>query len=42
MAGLDDPNTYYFTGGGSVLTALEQGTPYQLKPVEALMEGGPA
>jgi len=42
MAGLDDPKAYYFTGGGSVLTALEQGTPYQMKPVEALMEGGPA
>jgi len=41
MAGLDDPDAYYFTGGGSVLTALEQGTPYQMKPVEALMEGGP-
>ncbi|MFO7600790.1 MAG: phosphoglycerate kinase [Candidatus Desulfacyla sp.] len=41
MAGLDDPKAYYFTGGGSVLTALEQGTPYQMKPVEALMEGGP-
>jgi phosphoglycerate kinase len=42
MGGLDDPNAYYFTGGGSVLTAVEQGTPYQMKPVEALMEGGPA
>jgi phosphoglycerate kinase len=41
MAGLDDPNAYYFTGGGSVLTALDQGTPYQMKPVEVLMEGGP-
>jgi phosphoglycerate kinase len=41
MAGLDDPNAYYFTGGGSVLTALERGTPYQMKPVEVLMEGGP-
>ena len=40
MSGLDDPDTYYFTGGGSVLTALEQGPPYQMKPVEALMEGG--
>ncbi len=37
MDGLDDPGTYYFTGGGSVLTAVEQGTPYGLKPVEALM-----
>jgi phosphoglycerate kinase len=41
MAGLDDPKAYYFTGGGSVLTALEQGSPYQMKPVEVLMEGGP-
>jgi len=38
MAGLDDPLTYYFTGGGSVLAAIEQGTPYHLKPVEMLME----
>jgi len=37
MAGLDDPNTYYFTGGGSVLEAIAQGSPYRLKPVEALM-----
>ncbi|MBC8418351.1 MAG: phosphoglycerate kinase [Pseudomonadota bacterium] len=39
MAGLDDPATYYFTGGGSVLAAIEEGTPYHLKPVEALMNG---
>jgi phosphoglycerate kinase len=38
LAGLDDPLTYYFTGGGSVLTAIEKGSPYKLKPVEALME----
>jgi phosphoglycerate kinase len=37
LAGLDDPNTYYFTGGGSVLAAIEQGSPYHLKPVEVLM-----
>lgn len=37
MAGLDDPNTYYFTGGGSVLEAIAQGSPYGLKPVEVLM-----
>ncbi|MBN2124650.1 MAG: phosphoglycerate kinase [Deltaproteobacteria bacterium] len=40
MAGMDDPGTYYFTGGGSVLTAIEQGSPYGLKPVEALMRDG--
>jgi phosphoglycerate kinase len=38
MSGLDDPSTYYFTGGGAVLSAVEQGSAYQLKPVEALMD----
>jgi len=38
LAGMDDPDCYYFTGGGSVLTTLEQGSPYNLKPIEALME----
>ena len=37
MAGLDDPKTYYFTGGGSVLTAIEQGSPYKMKPFEVLL-----
>jgi phosphoglycerate kinase len=37
MAGLDTPETYYFTGGGSVLAAIEQGSPYGLEPVDALM-----
>ena len=39
LAGLDDPNVYFFTGGGSVLAAIEQGTPYGLEPVRALMDG---
>lgn len=38
LSGLDNPKTYYFTGGGSVLTAIENGSPYSIKPVEALME----
>ena len=38
MSGIDAPDTYYFTGGGSVLAAIEQGSPYRLKPVEVLME----
>ena len=38
MSGFDAPDTYYFTGGGSVLAAVEQGSPYHLKPVEALMK----
>jgi len=37
IAGLDDPNTYYFTGGGSVLAAIEQGSPYKMKPFEVLL-----
>jgi phosphoglycerate kinase len=39
MKGLDSPETYYFTGGGSVLSAIEQGTAYGLKPVQALLAG---
>ncbi len=35
---LDNAQYYFFTGGGTVLTAIEQGTPYGLKPVEALIE----
>ena len=38
MTGIDDPNTYYFTGGGAVLSAIEQGTPYHMKPIEALLQ----
>lgn len=39
LAGMDATDTYYFTGGGSVLAAIEQGSPYNLKTIEALMEG---
>lgn len=35
---LDNAQYYFFTGGGSVLTAIEQGSPYGLKPVQALLE----
>ncbi len=35
---LDNAKYYFFTGGGTVLTAIEQGSPYGLKPVHALME----
>jgi phosphoglycerate kinase len=34
---MDNTNYYFFTGGGTVLTAIEQGSPYGLKPVEALI-----
>jgi phosphoglycerate kinase len=35
---LDDEQYYFFTGGGTVLKAIEQGSPYGLQPVQALME----
>jgi phosphoglycerate kinase len=37
---MDDASYYFFTGGGTVLTAIEHGSPYRLKPVQALMEVG--
>ena len=37
-SGLGSPDMYYFTGGGSVLAAIEKESPYRLEPVEALME----
>jgi phosphoglycerate kinase len=35
---MDDASYYFFTGGGTVLTAIEHGSPYSLEPVRALME----
>jgi phosphoglycerate kinase len=35
---MDDASYYFFTGGGTVLTAIEHGSPYRLDPVQALME----
>jgi phosphoglycerate kinase len=35
---LDHEKYYFFTGGGTVLKAIEQGSPYGLKPIQALME----
>ncbi len=38
LKGLDNPEEYYyFTGGGSVLKAIEEGSPLGLKPVQALL-----
>ncbi|NLK50606.1 MAG: phosphoglycerate kinase, partial [Candidatus Cloacimonetes bacterium] len=33
-----DPNYYFFTGGGAILNAIEQGSPYGMKPVAALIK----
>jgi phosphoglycerate kinase len=35
---MDDASYYFFTGGGTVLTAIEHGSPYSLEPVQALIE----
>ncbi len=40
LAVLDDTQYYFFTGGGTVLTAIQKGSPYGLKPLEALMANG--
>jgi len=37
---MDDSQYYFFTGGGTVLKAIEQETPYGLDPVRALIENG--
>jgi phosphoglycerate kinase len=39
LSALDDPAYYFFTGGGAVLTAIEDGA-YGLKPVSALLGQG--
>lgn len=40
LGAVDDPYYYFFTGGGTVLSAIEQGSPYGLKPVRALINRG--
>jgi phosphoglycerate kinase len=35
---IDNTQYYFFTGGGTVLTAIEKGSPFGLKPVQALMK----
>ena len=40
LAAMDNAQYFFFTGGGTVLKAIEEGTPYGLEPVKALMENG--
>jgi len=40
LSTLDNSQYYFFTGGGTVLKAIEEGTPYGLDPVRALIENG--
>ncbi len=35
---LDSKRYYFFTGGGTVLNAIEKGSPYGVRPIQALME----
>jgi len=37
ITALDSPKYYIFTGGGAVLKAIQEGTPYGLEPVKALI-----
>ena len=36
---LNDTHYYFFTGGGTILTAIEQGSPWKLETVAALLRG---
>jgi len=38
LSGLNNPDCYYFTGGGTVLKALEEGSPFKIGPVERLLK----
>ena len=33
----NDPSYYFFTGGGAILDAIQQGSPYGMKPVQMLI-----
>ena len=38
LSGLNNPDCYYFTSGGTVLKALEEGSPFKIQPVERLLK----
>jgi len=38
LSTLDNSQYYFFTGGGTVLRAIEEGTPYGLDPIKALIK----
>jgi len=38
LSAMDDAQYYFFTGGGAVLKVIEEGDPYGMEPVKALME----
>ena len=38
LRAMDDQSYYFFTGGGAVLTAIEESSPYGIKPVQVLLK----
>jgi len=40
LSTLDNSKYYFFTGGGTVLKAIEEGTPYGIEPLKALINNG--
>jgi phosphoglycerate kinase len=40
IRGLNNPGCYYFTGGGTVLKAIEEGSPFRIKPIAPLLKKG--
>jgi phosphoglycerate kinase len=38
MKAANDISYYFFTGGGAILDAIEQGSPYGMKPVQVLLK----
>lgn len=38
MQCLDNPSYYFFTGGGTILTAIELGSPWKLEAIKALLK----
>jgi len=40
LAAMENAQYYFFTGGGTVLKAIEEGTPYGLEPVKVLLKNG--
>jgi len=38
ISAIDSPQYYIFTGGGAVLKAIQEGNPYNMKPIAALLK----
>jgi phosphoglycerate kinase len=38
LKAIERDDYYFFTGGGAVLNSIEQGSPFGMKPVQALID----